>query len=117
MPCWVAFTTNTKGIRFRKPPFSWVKVSVFHRISVDGFLKSLVDVQMTYGRTWLEQKRGQRTRRSQVLSLMFRSDVFCASITELTTAKWKLFVLYNKSSRSFGIFLGHEKRRKHVSMT
>ena len=29
------------GRRFRKPPFSWVKVSVFHRISVDDWRKRI----------------------------------------------------------------------------
>ena len=29
------------GRRFRKPPFSWVKVSVFHRISVDNRRKRI----------------------------------------------------------------------------
>ena len=60
------------------------------------------------------------TRRSQVLSgsLMFlpRGNVLCASITEQTTGKWNLFVLYNKYKNKYiskdllnfpGEFSGH----------
>ena len=51
-------------------------------------------------------------------SLMFlpRCDVLCASITEQTTGKWNLFVLYNKYMKKYiskdllnfpGEFSGH----------
>ena len=36
-----AFERLHLGRRFRKPPFSWVKVSVFHRISVDDRRKRI----------------------------------------------------------------------------
>ena len=57
---------------------------------------SVIDAQMSSqsGKMWPMRV----TESSVSLMLLPRSDVFCASITKQTTAKWKLFALYNKSS-------------------
>ena len=48
------------------------------------------------------------TKSSGSLMFLTRCDVLCASITEQTTGKWNLFVLYNKYMKKiFGEFSGH----------
>ena len=51
--------------RFRKPPFSWVKVSVFHRISVDDPRKRIQKFQTKTGLVWTRPKGSRFTRRGQ----------------------------------------------------
>ena len=61
---------------------------------------SVTDAQMT-------SQRGKNKKVSHEMessgSLMFlpRCDVLCASITEQTTAKWNLFVLYSKYMKKY----------------
>ena len=54
----------------------------------------------------MSSQRGKNQKsgpRDEVESLMFlpRCDVLCASITEQTKGKWKLFVLYNKYMKKY----------------
>ena len=51
-------------------------------------------------------KVAQETKWSGSLMFLSRSGVICASLTEQTTGKWNLFVLYNKDLAGFG---GHGK--------
>ena len=61
---------------------------------------SVINAQMTSQRG--KNKNVAHETKSSV-SLMFlpRCDVLCASITEQTTTKWNLFVLYNKYMKKY----------------
>ena len=61
----------------------------------------LIDEQMTSEPGKNYKKVAHEIESSCHCSLMFlpHSNVICAFITEQTTAKWNLFVLYNRNSR------------------
>ena len=76
---------------------------------------SVIDAQMSSQRGKMRPMRV--TESSVSLMLLPRSDVFCASITKQTIAKWKLFALYNKSSNagSFKIFWDFRGIKKDIN--
>ena len=97
------FESPHLGRRFQKPPFSWVKVSVFHRIGVDDQRKRMQNFCMCFRRSstpirWktdtLTHENGGFRKRTKVC--VFKRKRI--SVDGAIVSEWDLMRFWIKSS-------------------